>query len=250
MMELSITKNSAELEQLEGVIQRNIGAFYEVGRALMEIRDKGLYRDVLGYDTFEAYCKDRWDFGKWYAYKLMDSASVINELDNCPIKPVTESQTRPLSKLEPAQQREAWQKAVETAPEGKVTAAHVYKIVKDMTEPTKKEQDKTEIVEDSDAIFHLKRWWKKATKKDRQIFLSWKELTGEQPKPYVLKHEPIIKQELVSEAFQLAYDAMIIELKNARATKWKDTSYKGALEMMRTLVVITEQMGKIRGAVR
>ena len=85
---------------------------------------------------------------------------------------------------------------------------------------------------------------KKATKKDRQIFLSWKELTGEQPKPYVLKHEPIIKQELVSEAFQLAYDAIVIELKNARATKWRDTSYKGALEMMKTLVTITEQMGR------
>lgn len=251
MMELAITKNSAELEQLENVIQKNIGAFYEVGRALMEIRDKGLYRDVLGYDTFEAYCKARWDFSKSYANYLISSNVVLENLTTTVVKPESERQLRPLSKLEPEQQRTAWKKAVETAPDGKVTAAHVYKIVKDMTEPTKKEQDKTEIVEDSDAIFHLKRWWKKATKKDRQIFLSWKELTGEQPKPYVLKHnEPIIKQELVSEDFQLAYDAMIIELKNALATKWKETSYKGALEMMRTLVVITEQMGKKRGAVR
>ena len=47
----------------------------------------------------------------------------------------TESQARPLSKLEPEQQRQAWQKAVETAPEGKVTAAHVARVVKGMTEP-------------------------------------------------------------------------------------------------------------------
>ena len=202
MMELAITKNTTELEQLEGVIQKNIGAFYEVGRALMEIRDKGLYRDVLGYDTFEAYCKHRWDFNRAHAYRLMDSVKVINNVSESETKqPINLEQTRPLSKLEPAQQREAWQKAVDTAPDGKVTAAHVSKVVK--------------------------------------------EITGEQPKPYVLKpHEPIIKQELVSEDFQLAYDAMIIELKNARATKWKDTSYKGALEMMRTLLTITEQMGR------
>ena len=208
MMELAITKNTTELEQLEGVIQRNIGAFYEVGRALMEIRDKGLYRDVLGYDTFEAYCKHRWDFNRAYAYRLMGSAQVIDAVSPIGIQsPDNERQTCPLARLEPDQQREAWQKAVETAPEGKVTAAHVSKVVKEMS--------------------------------------------GEQPKPYVLKpHEPIIKQELISEDFQLAYDAMIIELKNARATKWKDTSYKGALEMMKILVVITEQMGKIRGAVR
>ena len=113
---------------------------------------------------------------------------------------IPERQIRPLARLEPEQQRTAWQKAVETAPEGKVTAAHVSKVVK--------------------------------------------EITGEHPKPYILKHEPIIKRELVSEDFQLAYDAMIIELKNASATKWKDTSFKGALEMMKTLVTITEQMGK------
>jgi len=201
-MENAIARNTTELEQLEGVIQKNIGAFYEVGRALMEIRDKGLYRDVLGYDTFEAYCKHRWDFNRAHAYRLMDSVKVINNVSESETKqPINLEQTRPLSKLEPAQQRTAWQKAVETAPDGKVTAAHVSKVVK--------------------------------------------EITGEQPKPYVLKpHEPIIKQELISEDFQLAYDAMIIELKNARATKWKDTSYKGALEMMRTLLTITEQMGR------
>jgi hypothetical protein len=200
-MENAITKNTVELEQLEGVIQKNIGAFYEVGRALMEIRDKGLYRDVLGYDTFEAYCKSRWDFTKSYANYLISSNAVLENLTTIVVKPQTESQTRPLAKLQPEQQRTAWLKAVETAPEGKVTAAHVSKVVK--------------------------------------------EITGEQPKPYVLKpHEPIIKQELISEDFQLAYDAMIIELKNARATKWKTTSYKGALEMMRTLLTITEQMGR------
>ena len=132
-MENAITKNTAELEHLESVIKQNIGAFYEVGRALMEIRDKGLYRDVLGFDTFEAYCKSRWSFTRQTAYQFIDSAKVIENVSDCLQKPLNEYQTRPLARLEPEQQREAWQKAVETAPEGKVTAAHVYKIVKEMS---------------------------------------------------------------------------------------------------------------------
>lgn len=39
--------------------------------------------------------------------------------------PETESQARPLANLEPEQQREAWKKAVETVPEGKVIAAQI-----------------------------------------------------------------------------------------------------------------------------
>jgi hypothetical protein len=99
----------------------------------MEIRDKKLYKDVLRFDTFQAYCKERWDFTRRYAYLLIDSSAVIENVNNCSQKPITESQARPLTKLQPDQQREAWQKAVETAPEGKVTSAIVTKVVKDMT---------------------------------------------------------------------------------------------------------------------
>lgn len=201
-MENAIAKSTIELEQLENVIKQNIGAFYEVGRALMEIRDRGLYKDALGYDTFEAYCKDRWDFQRTYAYHLIASVKVVDtvsSLDDIQ-KPTNQLQTRPLEKLSSDQQRTAWQKAVETAPEGKVTAAHVSKVVREMTEP-------------------------------------------EKPKPYVL-HKPIIEKEIVSEDFQRAYDNMIVELKNCRALKWKTTSYKAAMEMMKNLVTITEQMGR------
>jgi hypothetical protein len=145
-MEAVIARNTEDLERLEGIIKTNIGAFYEVGRALMEIRDKGLYKDVLGFDTFEAYCKERWDMSKRHAYRLMDSFKVIDTVKSDQlVTPQTESQARPLARLEPDQQREAWKQAVETAPEGKVTAAHVYKIVRDMTEPvTKPEKPKPE----------------------------------------------------------------------------------------------------------
>lgn len=56
--------------------------------------------------------------GRNYANKLIASASVVDAVGTIvPVSPATESQARPLSRLEPEQQKEAWQKAVETAPE-------------------------------------------------------------------------------------------------------------------------------------
>lgn len=40
--------------------------------------------------------------------------------------PISERQLRSIAKLEPQQQREAWAKAVETAPDGKVTASAMH----------------------------------------------------------------------------------------------------------------------------
>jgi len=118
---VAITKNTAELERLEGIIRRNLQSFYEVGRALMEIRDRGLYRDVLGFDTFEEYCKEKWDMGRRNAYYLIDAASVVDNVKRVAQidSPSTLRQTIPLARLEPDQQREAWARAVETAQEGK-----------------------------------------------------------------------------------------------------------------------------------
>lgn len=158
-MELTIVRNREELAKLEEVIQRNIGAFYEVGRALMEIRDKGLYKDVLGFDTFEAYCKERWDFSRRHAYRFIEAVEVIENVSESDTKhPINLEQTRPLAHLDADQQRIAWKQAVETAPEGKVTAAHVYKIVKGMTEPDHK--PKTIISKDDDLMSpEFKKAW-------------------------------------------------------------------------------------------
>jgi len=46
---------------------------------------------------------------------------------------IPERQTRPLTTLAPEAQRTAWQTAVDTAPNGKVTAAHVQSVVDTMT---------------------------------------------------------------------------------------------------------------------
>ena len=106
--------NDVEFDGAYINIHKPNGVIYDV-----DIRDSGLYRDVMGYDTFEAYCKERWDMSRRHAYRLMESFSVVDAI-KCDqlVTPATESQTRPLARLEPDQQRTAWQRAVETAPEG------------------------------------------------------------------------------------------------------------------------------------
>lgn len=117
--------------ELEATIERGMQTFVEVGLALMEIRDGRLYR--AEYGTFEEYCRDRWGISRPRAYQLIDAAVVTTELSTIvDTLPATESQARPLAALEPEQQREAWERAVETAPNGKVTAAHVQTVVDEM----------------------------------------------------------------------------------------------------------------------
>jgi hypothetical protein len=61
-----------------------------------------------------------------HAHRLIEAAQVVENVSNwTQTAPATESQARPLTVLPPEAQREVWQAAVETAPNGKVTAAHV-----------------------------------------------------------------------------------------------------------------------------
>jgi len=122
-----------ELERCEGIIERGLPVFFEVGAALLRVRDLRLYRG--SYATFEDYCQARWGFSKTYANNLIAATSVRNNLTTIVVKtlPSNEAQTRPLAKLKtPEQQQQAWQRAVETAPDGRVTAAHVAAVVRDM----------------------------------------------------------------------------------------------------------------------
>ena len=66
-----------------------------------------------------------------YANKLVATVEVIDNLGTTgtQILPSNERQVRPLTKLPKPQQREVWQEAVATAPNGKVTAAHVQRTV-------------------------------------------------------------------------------------------------------------------------
>ena len=128
-MEILNIDESHELERCEVVIKQGLQTFIEVGQALRTIREKRLYR--ISFKTFEDYCVGRWAFKKSQAYQLIDASVVISNLSAiAEILPKTESQTRPLTRLEPEIQKEVWTEVVKTHGDN-ITAAKVQTVVND-----------------------------------------------------------------------------------------------------------------------
>lgn len=148
-MQVEIRMTATELSALsthEEVIERGLKTFQEVGAALLAIRDGRLYREQYG--TFEEYCQQRWQLKQSRAYQLMDAAKALENLASSTIVelPSNESQARPLTRLEPGMQRQVWQEAVETAPNGKVTGAHVAKVAERyMPEPESQAPERADL---------------------------------------------------------------------------------------------------------
>ena len=115
-------------------------AFYEAGTALKELRDRRLYRST--HKTFEEYCRDRFGYSRRKMDYLISGSEVFENLQTrtigsqsdrdetrtigSEILPISERQVRPLTQLEPDQQREVWQQAVEAAG-GKVPSGRIVK---------------------------------------------------------------------------------------------------------------------------
>lgn len=97
------------LIQLEDIIAANQHHFYQTGKALMQIRDNQLFRDLL-FDSFEVYVKQRWDMARSQAYRLIKAASVIDNLSPIGngILPANEYQARVLARFTKADQRRIW----------------------------------------------------------------------------------------------------------------------------------------------
>jgi N6-adenosine-specific RNA methylase IME4 len=137
-MSEALTKSEqTELERWEAIIERGLNTFYEVGSALLTIRDKKLYRK--NFSTFEEYCRDKWEFSTRHAYRLIESAEVIRNLRPIGHIPANEAQARELVPLESADQRLAWEVVLSTAPTGKngqplITAQHINSVVTVLSE--------------------------------------------------------------------------------------------------------------------
>lgn len=142
LVPIEVTEGELTLEEerdrlhLERKVER---AFYEAGIALMELRDRKLYRST--HKTFEEYCRERFGYNRSRSYQFIDAATVVDNLQKCPqivdIFPTAESQVRPLVPLEPDLQQEAWVLSVEAA-SGKVPSGRIVKdIVQRIRERTK-----------------------------------------------------------------------------------------------------------------
>jgi hypothetical protein len=115
------------LAACEETIRAGLTTFVDVGSALATIRNERLYRKEFG--TFEDYCRAKWSMSRQRANQLVDAADLAKQLTTTVVKPESERQTRPLSALPPEQRADAWREATETAPAGRITAAHVQSVV-------------------------------------------------------------------------------------------------------------------------
>jgi hypothetical protein len=142
MSEAITIQESADLVRLEKTIAQGLQTFVEVGEALVEIRDRNLYR--IEHATFADYCKVKWSMSDRRARQLMGASEVVGDIAKSGTTvPKTERQARPLTKLPPEKRAEAWQEAVEASPGGKPTAKAVAAVVAQRTgTPAKAEDDK------------------------------------------------------------------------------------------------------------
>ena len=122
----------------ERIAKGMIGAFYEVGTALAEINESGLYQH---YGTFAGYVDERWGMSVRNAQRLIAATSVMDQLRSKPdcdqlvALPTQESQVRHLAKVDPADLPAVWEKVVEKAPKTEDKKPIITeKLVKDVVE--------------------------------------------------------------------------------------------------------------------
>lgn len=101
------TPEQDRLVELEGVVDRGLGTFVEVGLALKEIRDNKLYRTK--HATFENYCQQRWRLSRIHGHRLIEAAGVARDLLPIGNNLLTcEAQARELVPLSPEERRRVW----------------------------------------------------------------------------------------------------------------------------------------------
>lgn len=127
--ELSKPSRKPTLAGCEAMIQGAIDAAKEhfaiIGSQLALIRDHVLYSE----DTFEEYVAARWDFTKSYAYRLIQAAGVVANLEDEDVDegPATERQARALADAsdDPETQAEVWTTAQEVAQDPQPTSEQI-----------------------------------------------------------------------------------------------------------------------------
>jgi len=136
------------LSDLEKIIADQRYYFYEIGKALKEIRDKRLYKIAL-FNNFEEYTKNRWDMSRSQAYRLINAFTVVNNLSPIGDKfPENEAQARLLTQFNQDKQCKIWSDFLKTGVE--VTALNLRKFI---LIKTKKQEtvpdDQTNLISDN-----------------------------------------------------------------------------------------------------
>lgn len=121
-----ITISEAEARAITERIKQSLT---EARCLLLEMYEREGWK-ALGYESWREYGQVEFGYSESRIYQLMDAAKVERNISTMVEKSIPERHLRPLTRLEPEQQSAAYQQAVETAPNGKVTAAHVEEVAK------------------------------------------------------------------------------------------------------------------------
>lgn len=127
------------LAELEAFVERGLQTFVEVGLALSEIRESRLYRET--YDTFEAYCEQRWGFVDSRARQLIAASETVTTVTAAGLPaPASERQARELAPLrqDEPQLVETWRE-LRSEYGDEVTAVKVKRVVKNRLERKRRE---------------------------------------------------------------------------------------------------------------
>jgi len=162
------------LKAMEGRIERGMHTFQVVGEALLDIRNNRLYRET--HDTFEAYCRDRWEMTRERAGQFIGAAEVVKVLGEGQDEgPVNEAQARELvvvaRSVGPEAVQTVWKAAQES---GKPLTAAVIreearKVIAPETAPPPSQTDAL-VSRISGIITAYNRWLtSKPTRKERGI---------------------------------------------------------------------------------
>ena len=107
-MEALSDAEQIEFYACEDVLETASSTFVQSGLAFARIRDALLYR--VDYDSFDVYCREKWQYGRRYVDFLIAAAQIFNQLRTIGShqKPAHERQLRPLIGLSPEQVLSAW----------------------------------------------------------------------------------------------------------------------------------------------
>lgn len=113
------------LKRCEVAIEEGKSAYLEVGKALVEIHEKRLYR--IGYKSFREYCEKKWKFSRSYAYRLMRFCEEASEAS--PIGKTSgisnEHQARQLRKVPKEKRAEVIIEAKRLAGDKEMSGTHI-----------------------------------------------------------------------------------------------------------------------------
>ena len=145
MTVLPTLRDENDLKSLEEIIGRGLKVFRDVAEALFTIRDRRLYL-VAGHASFDAYCRERWQFGRDRADRLIVAAQTAKLLPTGVADKFSERAVRELRPLvnDPEMLVAAAKLAADRAG-GKPTSAQVARVVREVTG----QRDRTDRESDS-----------------------------------------------------------------------------------------------------